>query len=130
MPVAFSELCDTGEKETSSVVMLSELRRFHLVDGQQRCVRLLDVAVALLDVDYPPVTQVLFQQDAEPRSLPWEAIQSLDWQARHLHVTDLEAGQAVSLASAHETVLLQQDIVDARILDLQHRRVTRGNDLW
>ena len=108
------------------MVMLSELRRFHLVDGQQRRVRLLDVAVALLDVDYPPVTQVLFQQDAEPRSLPWEAIQSLDWQARYLHVTDLEAGQAIS---SQDAILLQRDIVDALILDLQHRRVTRANDL-
>jgi CBS domain-containing protein len=110
--------------------MLSELRRFQLVDGQQRCARLLDVAVALLDVDYPPVTQVLFQQDAALRSLPWEAIQALDWQARCLHVTDLEAGQAISPASSQEAILLQRDIVDALILDLQHRRVTRANDLW
>ena len=110
--------------------MLSELRRFHLVDEQQRWARLLDVAVALLDVDYPPVTQVLFQQDAESRSLPWEAIQSLDWQARHLHVTDLEAGQAISPASLQAAILLQRDILDALILDLQHRRVTRANDLW
>ena len=128
------------------MVMLSELRHFHLVDGQQRRARLLDVAVAPLDVDYPPVTQVLFQHGAEPRSLPWEAIQSLDWQARHLHVTDLEAGQALASLSPPRlcqrrapsltgalpqgAILLQRDILDALILDLQHRRVTRANDLW
>lgn len=76
------------------MVMLLELRRLHLVDAQQRRARLLDVAVALPDVDYPPVTQVLFQQHAECMSLPWEAIRSLDRQARHLHVIDLEAGHA------------------------------------
>lgn len=112
------------------MVMLSELRHFHLVDGQQRCARLLDMAVALLDVDYPPITQVLFQQDPEPRSLPWEAIQALDWQARHMRVTDLAAGQALASTSPQEAILLQRDILDALILDLQHRRVTRANDLW
>lgn len=119
-----------GEKETGAVVMLSELRHFHLVDGQQRCARLLDVAVALLDVDYPPVTQVFFQPQAKPRSLPWEAIQALDWQAQQLHVSDLEAGQAICPPCPQEAILLQRDIVDALILDLQHRRVTRANDLW
>ena len=109
--------------------MLSELRRFQLVDGQQRCVHLLDMAVGLLDVDYPPVTQVLFQWDAEFRSLPWEAVQVLDWQAWRLHVIDLEAGQAISTDS-QEIILLQRDILDALILDLQHWRVTRANDLW
>src|SRR5207248_1424644 len=118
------------EEAAGSMVMLSELCHFHLVDGQQRCARLLDMAVALLDVDYPPITQVLFQQDAEPRSLPWETIQALDWQARHMRVTDLAAGQALASTSPQEAILLQRDILDALILDLQHRRVTRANDLW
>jgi hypothetical protein len=60
------------------MVMLSALRHFHLVDGYQRRVRLLDLAVALLDADYPPVTQLFFWQEAEYRRLPWDAIQSID----------------------------------------------------
>ena len=91
------------------MVMLSELRRLHLVDEQQRRARLLDVAVALPDVDYPPVTQVLFQQHAECMSLPWEAIRSLDRQARHLHVIDLEAGQ-ILLWAVHAVNLLRSQL--------------------
>ena len=112
------------------MVMLSALRHFHLVDGYQRRVRLLDLAVALRDADYPPVTQLFFRQDAEHRSLPWDAIQSIDWRARQIQVADLEAGLAVSPESPKVGVLLQRDILDALIIDLQNRRVTRANDLW
>jgi CBS domain-containing protein len=110
--------------------MLSVLRRFHLVDEYQRRVRLLDLAVALLDVDYPPVTQLVFRQDTEHRSLPWDAVQSVDWRARQIQVTDLEAGQVIARESPPQDVLLNRDILDALIIDLQNRRVTRANDLW
>jgi magnesium transporter len=112
------------------MVMLSALRRFHLVDRHQRRVRLLDLAVELLDTDYPPVIQLFFRQDAEHRSLPWDAIQSIDWRAQQIQVTDLEAGQVISPTSPKEDVLLNRDILDALIIDLQNRRVTRANDLW
>jgi magnesium transporter len=118
-----------NEKDTGSMVMLSELRRFHLVDGQHRRVQLLDMAIESLEVDYPPITRLFFQQDMQHMSLPWEAVQSVDWQARHLHVTDLAAGQAISPASRPEDILLARDILDALVLDLQNRRVTRANDL-
>jgi CBS domain-containing protein len=112
------------------MVMFSALRHFHLVDGYQRRVRLLDLAVVLLDTDYPPVTQLLFRKGAEYRRLPWDAIQSIDWRARHMQVTDLDVGLAISPASLKADVLLKRDILDAHIIDLQNRRVTRANDLW
>jgi CBS domain-containing protein len=112
------------------MVMLSALLHFHLVDEYQRRARLLDLAVAPLDADYPPVTQLFFRQDAEYRSLPWEAIQSIDWRARHMQATDLAAGRVLSPASPQGDVLLKRDILDALIIDLQNRRVTRANDLW
>ena len=40
------------------------------------------------------------------------------------------AGQAIASTSPQEAILLQRDILDALIVDLQHRRVTRANDLW
>jgi CBS domain-containing protein len=118
------------EKDIDAMLMLSELCRFQLVDEQQRRVPLLDVAVALLEVDYPPLTQVFFQPRTDLMSLPWEAVQAVDRPARHLHVTDLEAGQALSPASRQQELLLKRDMLDALVLDVRHRRVTRANDLW
>jgi CBS domain-containing protein len=113
------------------MVMLSELRWFMLVDARQRQGRLADVAVALLEGDYPPVTHVCLRHaGAAPLTLRWEAVQSIDWPGRRIHVRDFEAAQMPAPEWRQGAVLLQQDILDALIIDLQHRNVTRANDLW
>lgn len=109
--------------------MLSRLRRFDLTDGRRHA-RLRDFAVALLDGDYPPVTHLLLiDENNQEAALPWEAVESVDWHQRQIKVGDLGHAQALSPESAHETVWLARDILDALIIDLENRRLTRANDL-
>ncbi len=112
------------------MVMLSKLRRFELVDERGRRARLVDLAVALLEADYPPVTQLLFQDDKrEKKSLAWDEVRAIDWQARSIKVSDLDAGRGVTTGKLKHDVLLGRDVLDALVLDLQNRRATRANDL-
>jgi CBS domain-containing protein len=113
------------------MVMLSKLRRFELVDGEGRRARLADLAVALLEGDYPPVTHLFFFSQAKKQlmRLPWDAVEKFDEHASQIHVADLEAAQQVSLDALDHDVLLHHDILDALVLDLQNRRSTRANDL-
>ncbi len=113
------------------MIMLSGLRRFTLVDAKGRSAPLLDVAVALLDGDYPPVTRLLFQSpDKQPKFLPWSAVESMDMGARQIKVTDFDEVDAVTTGSLRKELLLGRDVLDALVIDLQNRRVTRANDLW
>ena len=113
------------------MVMLSKLRRFGLIDDHGRQAKLVDLAIALLEGDYPPVTRLVFiNANHQRQSVPWEAVQSVDWQACQIKVADLETSQSVPSESLSREVLLNRDILDALIIDLQNRRVTRANDLW
>lgn len=113
------------------MVMLSQLRRFKLTDEQGRQASLLDLSVALLDGDYPPVTRLYFLKANKQRhSLSWDSVQSVDWPRRLIKVSDLEKGVSESTDSMAKEVLLGDGILDALVLDLQNRRATRANDLW
>ncbi|MFN2517003.1 MAG: magnesium transporter MgtE N-terminal domain-containing protein [Pyrinomonadaceae bacterium] len=114
------------------MVMFSQLRRFDLQDEQGRRARLVDLGVALLDADYPPVTHLFFfNAKKQRRSIPWSQVQALDLAARRISIIDLQASEKASTSGALEKeVLLGGDILDALILDLQNRRATRANDLW
>lgn len=112
------------------MVMLSQLRRFKVTDKQNRQARLMDLSVALLDGDYPPVTRLYFLNSKKKRnSLPWENVESIDWPNRLIKVADLDEAQGESTDSMARQVLLGDGILDALILDLQNRRATRANDL-
>jgi magnesium transporter len=109
--------------------MLSTLGGFELDPALGRGVRLDDLAIDLLDGDYPPVTRLVFR-DTNHRlvALSWDAIVEFDLQHRRLRVTDFEAALPEE-ATIKRDVLLRRDILDALVLDLQNRRVTRANDL-
>lgn len=118
------------QKNKSRVVMLSQLLRFELVDARGQRARLTDLAAALLEGEYPPITLLYFSRDKNKRKyLSWDAVESIDWQARTMTVADLEAGDEATTDSIKAEVLLKHDILDALILDLQNRRATRANDL-
>jgi len=113
------------------MVMLSQLRRFKLTDEQGRQARLMDLSVALLDGDYPPVARLYFlNTNKQQHSLSWDSVQSVDWSRRIIKVADLEKGVGESTDSMAKEVLLGDGILDALVLDLQNRRATRANDLW
>lgn len=113
------------------MVMLSRLRRFNVVDNHKPQAKLVDLAVDLLNGDYPPVTRLFFyDSDKQYTTLPWKSVEVIDWQTCEIKVSDLDAGQPTTPQSPKGDVLLNHDILDALILDLQNRRATRANDLW
>jgi CBS domain-containing protein len=112
------------------MVMFSKLRRFDLADERGRRTRLVDLAVALLEADYPPVTRLVFQNEKRERKfLAWDEVRRIDWKASRIEVADLEAGESLTTGKLKQDVLLGRDVLDALVLDLQNRRATRANDL-
>jgi magnesium transporter len=113
------------------MVMFSQLRRCEITDEHGRRAKLLDLSVALLDSDYPPVASLLFLNDKNKKHwLPWDQVQAIDLKSHRIRVPDLKASARLSTDSLGKNVLLGDDILDALVLDLQNRRATRANDLW
>jgi magnesium transporter len=111
------------------MLLFSKLRSFVLTDGRGRRAKLKDLAVRLLEDDYPPVTHLLFRHQSDKLEvLPWEAVESIDWQTRQFKVKDIEASEIAPLEWRKKRVILG-DIQDALILDLKHNRAARANDL-
>lgn len=112
------------------MVMLSQIKRFNLSDEQGRQTRLMDLSVALLEGDYPPVMRLYFQgQNNQQYSIAWDAVQSIDWPKRLIRVPRFDTSVRESTDSMAKEVLLGDGILDALVLDLQNRRATRANDL-
>lgn len=110
--------------------MLSQLRRFRVAGKPNDEARFMDLSVALLEGDYPPVTRLYFLNPGkETRSLPWNDVKSIDWTNRRIEVGNLEKAREENRDSMAKQVLLADGILDALILDLENRRATRANDL-
>ena len=106
---------------------LSELLRFQILNAHGGA-RLADLAISRLDMDHPPVTHLVMRtRQRTDVLLPWEAVQRIDWPGRQIHV---EGDPDLQEDVAKQIVWLGRDILDALILDLRSRRVTRANDLW
>jgi magnesium transporter len=111
--------------------MLSKLRYFRLLDDGGGRHALADIAVALLKRDYPAVTQFLYRNsEGEQMMLPWHAVKGIDWHQAQINVSSFDSAQSVTEESLRREVLLRRDVLDALVLDLHNRRVTRANDLW
>ncbi len=110
--------------------MLSQLLRFHVTDAHGRRARLVDVAIAGPDQDYPPVDRLLVRGAHGLRLLPWSAITGFDRRVRLAQVADLEAGQSVSAGEWPAGVWLGRDVLDGIIINIWRRHVTVANDLW
>jgi CBS domain-containing protein len=109
-------------------------------------VRWIDFDLGSLDSDYPPIINFYFkpvqpgQRDfpwkkkgtrvIPPLSvLPWEAVEEIDWSSGLIRVRDAGAIQPADEEAIAHSVLLNRDILDAYVIDLQNRRLTRVNDL-
>ena len=113
------------------MVMFSKLRSFALQDERGRRGKLADLAIDLLESDYPVITQLFIRNAArEQVRLPWEAIRTIEWRRHQITVSNLEAGPPAPEELLAKEVLLRRDVIDALVLDLQNRRATRANDLW
>jgi len=111
------------------MVMLSELRRFEIRDDKGKRAKLVDLAVALLDSDYPPVNYIFYEIDKKFMRLSWDAVLSIDWKNKQIKVSNLIQAEEVSPKPNKDYVLLRREILDALLLDLQNRRAIRANGL-
>lgn len=109
------------------MVMLSELLRYEITDGNGGRARLQDLALAVLDDDYPPVTDIHFVSEEGRRCLEWKDVTGIE--NGRIRVNDLKTAGIPGDEPQEGEVLLRRDILDALILDLLHRRTTRANDL-
>lgn len=113
------------------MLMLSEIRRFQLVDDENRTAVLADLSVDVLSAEHPPVKRVFFWNDERKFvGLGWENVGEIDVRRKQIRVADLARAQEFSDEDLTQEVLLMRDVLDALILDLQNRRATRANDLW
>jgi magnesium transporter len=110
--------------------MLSTFLQFRVFDdGGCRC-NLDDIVVGLLESDYPAVKHFLYRNsEGEQMMLPWCAVNGIDWRHAQINVSSFDSAQSVTKESLRREVLLGRDVIDALVLDLHNRRVTRANDL-
>lgn len=113
------------------MAMLSKLWYFRLLEDGGGRHALADIAVALLRSDYPAVTHFLYRNsEGQQMMLPWHAVKGIDWRHGQINVSSFDSAQSVTEESLQRVVLLRRDVLDALLLDLHNRRVTRANDLW
>jgi len=113
------------------MAMLSKLWYFRLLDDGGRRYALADIAIALLESDYPVVTDLLYRDSGgEQKMLPWHAVKRIDWNHAQNNVSSFDSAQSVTKESLRKVILLRRDVIDALVLDLHNRRATRANDLW
>src|SRR5437588_17278 len=109
------------------MAMLTEVLRFDVTDEKGRKGRIADLAIALLDDDYPPVTGLIVSAEGEEEKLiPWENVRSIDFAAGRVSITDMECAMCIEPS---QDIRLRRDILDSLILDLLGRRTTRVCDL-
>ncbi len=111
------------------MITLSEFSQFEVTDEKGDCAKLADLSVALLDGDYPPVTNLFYETGGKFMKLPCETVENIDLKNRKIKVSDLGAAKEVSVEAKNEYVLLNHEILDALLLDLENRRSIRANDL-
>lgn len=111
------------------MVMLSELLMFEIVDDAGRRARLADLAIALLEDDYPPVTGITFISSDGIRRIDWVQVREIDRAGRRISVVDLNAASPADKEDKPGEVLLRRDVLDALIIDLLGRRTVRSSDL-
>lgn len=131
-------------------ILLTDLARFSIVDARRPDARLglrfYDLTTGALDTDYPEVACLLlrgvmpgeegkdlrdttWREQNNTYALPWAAVDRVDFKERTILLSSLDNAQLMEEDSLAGEVLLRRDVLDAFIIDLQNRRVTRANDL-
>jgi CBS domain-containing protein len=110
--------------------LLSTFLQFRVCDESRRRYDLDDIAIALLESDYPTVTHFVYR-NSEPQHmmLPRHAVTCIDWPRSRIYVKNFDTAQPVTDSSLRQEVLLKRDVLDALVLDLFNRVTTRANDL-
>ncbi|MDQ4122072.1 MAG: CBS domain-containing protein [Acidobacteriota bacterium] len=108
------------------------MKKFRIVDSQKTSVKLVDVAIRdSAKVDYPPVYRLyFFNESGELASLRWETVREIKLKEREISVEGFSGCEVFSHDVLEKEIFLFRDVLDAIIIDLQNRRVTRANDIW
>ena len=110
--------------------LLSTFLQFRVGDDSRQQYDLEDIAIALLESDYPAVTHLVYRNsERQHMILPWHAVNGIDWPGCRIHVKNFDAAQPITERSLRQEVLLKRDVLDALVLDLFKRVATRANDL-
>ena len=109
--------------------MLSQLNQFRVSDESGKQARLVDLALPLLEEDYPSVRQLIVEIDAKPFRIEWGSVIAYEPRRRRFVVRDLSEAAETTYESLDADVLINQDILDALVIDLKNRSTTRANDL-
>lgn len=108
---------------------LSELLRYQVADEHGETTRLVDLIIDQLDTEYPLVTHLVHRSNQQPQEvLPWSVVKEVDWANRQIRVKNYDQTEDGDMVG--QAVRLERDVLDALIINLQNRRVTRANDLW
>jgi magnesium transporter len=108
------------------MVMLTQVLRFVVRDEAGHHAQVIDLAISLLEEDYPPVTHIYFQHNTETKRLNWDLVTEIDVKGGVIRVNDLSAAES---GETRDNVLLKRDIMDSLILELLGRRTTRVCDI-
>ena len=110
--------------------LLSTFLQFRVGDDSRQQYDLEDIAIALLESDYPAVTHLVYRNsERQHMILPWHAVNGIDWPGCRIHAKNFDAAQPITERSLRQEVLLKRDVLDALVLDLFKRVATRANDL-
>jgi CBS domain-containing protein len=110
--------------------LLSTFLQFRVCDESRRRYDLDDIAIALLESDYPTVTHFVYRNsERQHMMLPWHGVAGIDWPHSRICVKNFDAARPVTDGSLRQEVLLKRDVLDALVLDLFNRVATRANDL-
>ena len=108
------------------MVMLTQVLRFVIRDESGRHAQVNDLSIAVLDEDYPPVTNIYFRHNTDAKRFSWELVSDFDTAGRTIRVKDLSAAES---GEVEDEVLLKRDILDSLVLELLGRRTTRVCDI-
>jgi hypothetical protein len=98
--------------------LLSTFLQFRVCDNSRRRYDLDDIAIALLESDYPTVTHFVYRNsERQHMMVPWHAVTGIDWPHSRIHVKNFDAAQPATDGSLRQEVLLKRDVLDALVLD-------------
>lgn len=111
-----------------TMLRLSELRRWPVVDGSGRRTPWVDLAIDLAAGDYPPIRSLILPGESGERvALPWPQANVADGT---ISVPALADTQPLDDEALARMVLVRRDLMDALLLDVAGQRAVRANDLW
>ncbi len=110
-------------------LLFSDLRRCQVLDAEGRSLgQLKDLILLPLEM-FPPVTKlVVLTEDREELVLPWEVVARVEREPTAIHLSR-NGGALHRVQARSEEMELGKSLLDRRVVDTQHRKVIRVNDL-